>query len=157
MRRQMTIWRRVTCSISKTTCVQAHALALHTQTRACGHARTDVCVSPPPPSHTHAHKCVIIYNFCFCLTIEVSCSRLSVTLHVHCLSCWPLKTWLWSPFVLLRLFWPLEIFSCRRMTSQLPRRRLQTLRDIQEQACTGFKEVSLICASSSGRNAVALV
>jgi hypothetical protein len=110
VRPQITIWRRVTCSISKTTRVQAHALALHTQTRACGHARTEVCVSPPPPSHTHAQKCVIIYNFCFCLTIEVSCSRLSVTLHVHCLSCWPLKTWLWSPFVLLRLFWSLEFF-----------------------------------------------
>ena len=72
-RLQITIWRMyVVCWVSKGTRAQAHAHALaHAFTRA------------------HAQECVILL---FTATM-VSWTRLSVTLHVHCLSSYKLLHW----------------------------------------------------------------
>ena len=76
----VTIWRiRVACWISKDTCTYPHA---HAQVPGHLHART------------HAQACThrpICTTYCFSTTTMVSRTRLSVTLHVHCLSCLPLK------------------------------------------------------------------
>jgi hypothetical protein len=56
----MTIWWRVTCWISKVTRARPHA-------------------------HTHTEIC---NTYCFFMAVAVSWTRLSVTLYVHCLSCW---------------------------------------------------------------------
>ena len=56
----MTIWRmRIACWVTKVT---------HT--------------------HTHTHTLTICNTFCFSTTTTVARTRLSVTLYVHCLSCY---------------------------------------------------------------------
>jgi hypothetical protein len=70
--RQQTIWRmRVACWISKPTRTHAHA-----QTHAPRHA------------HTRSRTHIEIYNtYCFSMATMVTHTRFSVTLCVHCLSC----------------------------------------------------------------------
>ena len=88
----MTVWRRVSCLISKAAQAQAHTPALahlHTLERTYARRHTH---NTRAHTHTHTHTHTEICNTnCFSTATMVSRTRLSVTLHVHCLSCWSLK------------------------------------------------------------------
>ena len=81
----VTTWRiRVACLINKDTCTYAHAHA-----HAPGY--------PPARTHarTHAQACThrpICNIYCFSTATVVSWTRLSVTLYVHWLYCYSLRT-----------------------------------------------------------------
>ena len=81
-RPQMAIRWRVACWISKATRAQAHAIArAPTFTYMRAHARTGL--------HTEICK-----NCCFSTATMVSWTHLSVTLYIHCLSCF-IYEWQW--------------------------------------------------------------
>ena len=73
-----TTWRiGVACWISKSICMYAHAYAR----------------APWYPTRTHTQACThrhICNTYCFSIASMVSWTRLSVTLYVHCLSCFEL-------------------------------------------------------------------
>jgi hypothetical protein len=81
--RPQTIWRlRVAYWISKVR--RAHANA---------RARAPTPPPPHPPTHTHAQR-EMCNAYCFSVATMVLGTRLSVTLYVHCLSCYIMAFWL---------------------------------------------------------------
>ena len=80
-RPQMAIWRHVAWWISRATLAQAHARA-PTITHALVHALTQA------RARTHTHTFKICNTYCFSTANMVSRTLLTVTLYVHCLSCY---------------------------------------------------------------------